>query len=235
MNKVYIGIDPSITSTAVCIKFIDEIVNLNYCTKPGKWHKLVASTTEVKEIKYEDHGDYSKSEVLKIDQYWSITHSIISEIRDIVGFLGQKENTVLTSDDIHIAIESYSHSSAAGPLIDLVTFGSCLRVHLRNWKVENIKIVPPMSLKVFACDVTYGEQWVQPKTKKIKRNDEGTAGGSFKKREMVKAALDLGDRCPVIRELSEEHITQILTNASVPKPIDDLIDAWWLMKYIENQ
>jgi hypothetical protein len=80
----YIGIDPSLISTAVVIN--GDIIN--YCressvlTKSGmsKWFKSVEQYCQYKFIEYSKFENYSEGELTKLKDYDEITDLIIGDI-----------------------------------------------------------------------------------------------------------------------------------------------------------
>jgi hypothetical protein len=118
----------------------------------------------------DDINDHSMLELNKLSLYDSITDKIINDI-------------LLNIDPINdtlVGIEGYSYSSSAGPLIDLVTFSTLLRIKIKN-KLPSLSFViyQPTEIKKLAAKLTYPPI---KKGKKIEyRNNDGIAGGAFKK------------------------------------------------------
>ena len=207
----YIGIDASLISTAVCVQTGKEQKFFNFTTidKLSKWMRAIEPVTSFTTIPLiTPPKTFSDSEIYKLQRSRQAAFEIVQLIKK---YLPAK-----------IVIEGYSYSSAAGPIIDLVTFGS----HLRWLLLENCSytILTPTQLKSKSCELAYGLD-----KKGIPRNDEGIAGGKFKKREMVKAMLDWkpdSGICPYISEFKDE----LLGLKNIPKPLDDICDAWWAME-----
>lgn len=221
MGVVYVGIDASLTSTAICIDGKYSNITSNKTT--GKWYSAVSDCVKFSAVHYPKSNDYSDGEIQKIRAYSvaasAVLDSLFSQVSD--------------DDFLNVYMEGYSYSSAAGPLIDLVTFGAYVRLGLLK-KLGNrgtLTIIAPMSLKTFACSHTYGDKYVQSKSKKVLRNDEGIPGGSFKKREMLKAAYDAGG-CEIVDRIDD--LKSVLIMSNIPKPIDDLVDSWWLKTYAKT-
>lgn len=228
-KKVYIGIDPSLSSTACCIRIDDRDMFANFTTNKitGKWYKMLESVN-FHELSLDTKGyAYSESEIIKALQYADAAKYVWNNIFKMIP---------RDASYVGIAIESYSQSSMAGPLIDLVTFSTLLRremlIGMDGAYKHHISVVAPMSLKVFACETAYGDRFINPKSKKVLRSDEGIAGGSFKKREMLKAAADTHNSCPLLVHIDD--VQSVLMMSGIPKPIDDLIDAWWLTNYANS-
>jgi hypothetical protein len=160
---------------------------------------------------------YSQSELAKLKLYNEITDHIISDIA--LNLNNDAEETI-------ICIEGYSYSSAAGPLIDLVTFSTLLRTKLMLDIEYHGVVVSPSTLKVKACELTYPEQF-NTKGKKLPcKNCAGTSGGRFKKHEIMLSLLEndnLHDDwyVNVLRNECEEAFAM----SNIPKPIEDINDA----------
>jgi len=209
-----ITIDPSINCTAMVIddkKFI--ITHDSYAlTKNGykQWFTICEPYLNyhiMNDLKLDD--DYSKSEIQKIKRYNNISAFIFNTI--------SKECT----NDINIFIEGYSYSSNAGPLIDLVTLSTTIRLKCLAL-TDNVTIISPKTLKSLTAKWAYKP--IQVKKKIEYRNNDGVAGGKFTKTEMCKAIIESDISCTwssFLRDNSES----ILKNKNIPKPIEDINDA----------
>lgn len=164
---------------------------------------------------------YSILEIQKLNHYNKITDSIIADI------LMNLEPNI----PIIIGIEGYSYSSAAGPLIDLVCFGTLLRSKLSKIS-SDITVYAPTTLKSFAAQLTYTPI---KKGKKFEyRNNDGVSGGKFTKHEMYKALTENPDlNCEWLKML-REYKDEIFESKSVPKPIEDMNDAKLMYEIIKN-
>lgn len=209
-----ITIDPSINCTAMVIddkKFI--ITHNSYANNKSGYNKWFATCEPF--LNYHVMSDlvldtdYSKSEIQKIKRYNDIALFIFDTI--------SKE----CRDDINIFIEGYSYSSKAGPLIDLVTLSTTIRLKCLSL-TENVTIISPKTLKSLTAKWAYKP--IQIKKKIEYRNNDGVAGGKFTKTEMCKAIIESDITCQwstFLRENSE----LILKNKNIPKPIEDINDA----------
>lgn len=213
----YIGIDASITSTVVCVEQngVDTYHCFTTAEKLSGWMKHIEPIVRFHHLIYKYPKDYSESEKYKIVNYSATAGKIISII---------PEGSV-------VGMESYSQSSDAGHLIDLVTLGTYIRTALLAHQCE-LKLYAPMSMKKHACIIAYNNM----DSKKVWRNLDGVAGGSFKKHEMIRAMLDktVGLVSPLsdtIRSRSEE----LLALKGIPKPYDDCCDAWWAKEIAKKE
>lgn len=168
---------------------------------------------------------YSDSEVDKLDCFNQITDNIVNDIK----------NNIDNNKPVIIGLEGYSHSSSAGPLIDLVTFSTLLRIKLFNL-YKNLVILAPSSLKLEAAKLAYNP--IKKGKKVIKyewRNDDGISGGKFKKTEMCKSLIDNSDLAddPWVTFLKSNK-DEIFLNKNIPKPIEDINDAKILFEYMKK-
>lgn len=226
-----IAIDPSLSCTAVVVndkKFIyasESTVN----TKKGNMKEWFEVTSGLLTPRiHQDiptNLDHVDLEGFKLVHFRSIAERIASDVRD----------NLVVGEPTFLGIEGYSYSSAAGPLIDLVTLGTMIRLYV-TYLVPSISlnIYPPTTLKQKAAQLTY-----QPKatnkagTKFEWRNNDGVAGGSFKKHEIYKALTDNQNlNCDWVNFLRGTQDV-IMSAKNVPKPIEDMNDAKMLYEIIK--
>lgn len=211
-----ISIDPSLSCTAVIVndkKFV-YANDTTAWTKTGKLKKWFEETSHLIDfhiVSYEKSAIYSDQEIKKLSGYDAVSDKILQDIQNH-----------LVPGAIRVGIEGYSYSSQAGPLIDLVCFGTLLRKKLITLTPE-VNVFPPSTLKMLAAKLTY------PPTKKGKkdewRNFQGVAGGKFKKGEMYKCLTENATlTCPWV-EFLRANDADILAATNVPKPIEDMNDA----------
>ena len=223
-----ICIDPSLTCTAVVVNdhkavFTTESTGHTKKQKLNKWFEITDPYVDFIFHSFESNSiSFAKTEVQKLEKYDDITTGITDYI-----------TSKLVDGPSKIFIEGYSFSSAAGPLIDLVTFGTLLRFKLFNLVSNEITIIPPSELKLLAAKLTY--QPTKEGKKEVWRNKSGVAGGKFKKHEMYRALIEndsLKDDPWV--ELLVEHSSDILSSKSVPKPIEDVNDAKLMFEIVKS-
>lgn len=224
----YVGIDPSLNSTAVCVELTDGTeFFMNYTTAPKatQWMKRTSDVCFYSHEAYTKLKQYSPSEVVKVLEYGQVAAKIGTKLAE-----RQIGSTTLMDglQGAEVAMEGYSYGSSAGPLIDLVTFGSALRRQI-IYAGGKLSILSPMALKVAACKMSYGVD-----KKGIARNDIGLAGGKFTKSEMMRAMFEMSYSNP-LREKIKEWKTELYAAKNVPKPFDDLIDAYFLKEAIKRQ
>ena len=226
----YIGLDPSLISTALVVngKIFNYCREDDACGKTGfrKWFKICEQHIIYKWINYRKFDNYSEGELIKLKDYDLITDMII---KDILENINNNEPT-------KIGIEGYSFSSDPTSIIDLVTFSTLLRKKLFDLISEDILVLSPSSLKQMACKLTYKPIDIGKKKPKLEwRNNYGISGGNFTKTEMFLAIVEnenLNDtwdiHCKSIK-------TELLANKKIAKPYEDLNDAWLIYNILKNQ
>ena len=218
MNR-FIGIDPSLSSTAVCV--MDDNGDHFHCfmsaKKSTKWMKAIEVVSKMHLISYESKSKYSDSEVQKLLDYKKNAYSIIDEVGIQAGD--------------NVFIEGYAQR-ASGQIIDLVMFGTFLRKRILD-KGANLTVITPMTLKKSWAESIY------PKDKKgiarnyeIQKNGLGIAGGSFKKHQMMLGLYEM-EESSKFKDAMLVHREEIMPLANIPSPLNDCVDAFaaaWLGK-----
>jgi len=229
MKYNIIGLDPSLISTGL-------VVNgklFNYCrekdatNKSGlsKWFKYAESELILRYIDYREYENYSDGELIKLKDYDAITTLIIKDIEENI------DKTLPTK----IGIEGYSFGSNVGPLIDLVTFSTLLRKKLFDYISQDITVFSPSSLKVEACKLTYPPiNEGKKKEKWVYKNNEGVSAGSFTKHGMFLAIVENNDLNDNWSKLCKSLKTDIMSATKVPKPFEDVDDAWLLFNILKG-
>ena len=224
----YVGIDPSLTSTAMVAndKVFVYTKESSVYRKKGmeKWFSICENYINIRTFYPEISKEFSKNEMLKIIRYDGATDLIVEDIKKI---LNNDEKT-------RIYIEGYSYNSKSGDIIDLVALSTLLRLKLTSI-TDDIKIIPPSTLKKESCILTYPGKDIGIKKPKIEyRNLEGVAGGNFKKHEMYKAIIENKTYMDSWSNHLREQKEEIFSMKSVPKPYDDINDAFLLRKLSEK-
>lgn len=222
----YVGIDPSLISTGLvvngkCFNFCREKDAMN---KSGlsKWFKYSEKELELKFIEYRTFEGYSEGELIKLKDYDLITSSIIKVIEDNID----------KTKETKIGIEGYSYASDAGAIIDLVTFSTLLRKKLFDYISKDITVYSPASLKLEACKLTYAPiNEGKKKPKWVYKNNDGISGGSFTKHGMFLAIVENATLNDDWAKLCKSLKSEIMAATKVPKPFEDVNDAY-LIYYI---
>lgn len=225
-----ITIDPSLNNTAVVINgnifcFTNQDLMYSKTRKLTKWFELASPFVTYFPLMYQGTEDYSTNEILKLHTYNDITNSIVDVIMENIN----------AKFDMNVYIEGYSYSSAAGPIIDLVTFSTLLRNKLLT-HTENITIISPTSLKLEAAKLTYPP--IRKGKKVIKyeyRNNKGVAGGKFTKFEMYHALIENNNLQGEWVNFLRAYKKEITANKIIAKPLEDINDAELMYRIYENQ
>jgi len=231
---IFIGLDVSKISTALCIESNNEIKLYSYTTKKENniWIKNTNDFINYRNIKftYNKEKDYSKSELLKLKEFDTITNLIINDIFDNLNML----------DTIKIGIEGYSYNSK-GPIFDLIEFTTNLKYKLLN-RLNNystIEIISPLTLKTESCKMVYKPR-METKGKRVIKiiehfeNNKGTQATKFDKWDMLYAFMDSNINME-IKDWCKDNMESIEKNVDVFKPLDDIIDAIFIKELIKNQ
>lgn len=238
MKYNIVTIDPSLISTALVVSSGDTFKMYNYCRESSafgkkgitKWYGMAEQYITYKFIEYRSFKDYSEGELVKLKDYDKISDDIIKDIQENID----------SNKPTKIGIEGYSFSSTAGDIIDLVTFSTILRKKLFDLISEDITVLSPSTLKLESCKLTYPPIIKESGKKKITikeeyRNKIGISGGKFTKTEMYLSIVE--------NEVWEDYWTKhcklsktdVLGIAKIPKPYEDVNDAFLIYKYLEKQ
>jgi len=233
-----VAIDPSLISTALVVTSGDTFKMFNYCRESSafgktgikKWFKMAEQYVTYKFIEYREFEDYSEGELTKLKDYDKITDDIIKDILDNIN----------PTKPTKVGIEGYSFSSTAGDIIDLVTFSTLLRKKLFDKISEDITVLSPSTLKLESCKLTYPPiikeiGGKKPRQEFIWRNTMGISGGKFQKTEMFKAITENNDLNDFWAKHCKLSQTDVLSISVIPKPYEDVNDAYLIYKVLEKQ
>ena len=224
-NNCYIGIDASLTSTAISIKTPNRYHFFSYMKnyKPNnKWVKSL-DFVDVKEASYRKNSDYSTNENYIIEDYSTVVSKMVKDIK-----------SVITGGEIFVAIEGYSYSSVTSSIINLVTLGTLIRKEIKENISNTLTVYSPSTLKKETCGLVYG--WTKKGKKVIKyetRNNWLVAGGNFKKHQMFQSVNE-SKYDSKLDKFCKEYYEDIYFMKKIPSPIDDLVDSYWLMRILYN-
>lgn len=226
---IFVGIDISIDSTAMCIEKNDEKKLFNYTTnKPTyKWNKLFSNNVIFRYIDYDYKREIERIEMDKLNEFYDVNDMILNDLLNNID------------DDVCIGIEGFNYGlTNTNIIVDIVEFSTMLKININEnfFKYKkHIEIISPKSIKKLVCEYTYGEKYIQPKTKKIFRNSDGIPGGSFQKSDMLKAMLDYDMKTP-ITVLVKENINDLIAKngKDVRKPVDDIVDSIWICEIVKK-
>lgn len=208
---IKIGIDFSLTSPAICVYKNGGYRFISFFNDGGKdWRK-----SKSKSYKY--HNDLSDiieviSYTRKIDDsnYRKEQKTKMEDALMIANLIIEKLKAII-DDEVVIGLEGFSYGSISSSTLDLAMYNSFLRMKLiENFGSECLNIVSPTEGK----KILFGK-------------------GNAKKEDMIQAFIDnrLEDS-----ELMMNAFWQYCKINGVdfkqPKPIDDLVDAYGILKSI---
>jgi hypothetical protein len=226
---VYIGMDISKISTAICVESSNKNFFFSYTTKKenNKWIKKLNKLIQFRFInyKYSKEENYSNIELLKLDEFDTITNLII---KDILKYIKNK--------NIKIGIEGYSYNSK-GPIFDLIEFSTLLKHKLLKY-TKRVEIISPLTLKVETCKLSYKPRKELIGKRVIKEvfhyeNKDGKKARSFDKWDMFDCFL-MCESNTKLKEWCIENNEDVKKVKDVPKPLDDIIDAFFIKEIIKK-
>jgi len=151
-------------------------------------------------------GDYSKNEFAKIIRYKTTAEHLIKLITGITQ----------TTEDYHIAFEGSSYGSKMGTnnIIDMAAGAAILKEQIiSKLEVKNLLTVAPTTIKKHA------------------------GKGNMNKAALWMAFLNNVCESPELANssLHKYCVSEIGEVKKVPKPFDDLVDAWFLNHYLATK
>lgn len=224
-----ITIDPSFHCTAMCINDSFYIyTNPSKCYTKTKslnnWFKRVNNIAKYNIYDLDKSKNYQINEIFKLDYANKVGDGIIN---DITSNINADAPTI-------ISIEGYSYMSVTNAILDLVTMGTTIRCKIYNAFPDAIMyIIPPTTLKLKACEFTYGVKYDGKGKKITSTNNIGVSGGKFKKPDMLLSLLDN-------KKLTNDWYVNVLKNdfndlidkKNIPNPIEDINDTKILYEII---
>lgn len=210
----FITIDFSLNSPGICV-FNDNTEKyhfISYLKRSGTKKAiktqedlaLIEGVTLVFQPDWETHLDYSSIELAKIKRYDIMSNDIIELITKHVD----KE------DSFKIAFEGVSYGSSAGTnnIIDMAAAASILKIKLlKYFKPKDILTVAPTTIKKHA------------------------GKGNMNKRTLWDVFTQNTTGEDFLEETNFWNFSNSLeVGKSVPKPFDDLVDAFYLNSFIRS-
>lgn len=212
----YVSVDFSLNSPGICI-FNTESNTHHYISyvKPGlgtkKEQKLqedISLLSDVTLLYQPDwkttFGDYSKNELAKVRRYMATADQIINIILGITK----------TKNDYIIAFEGTSYGSKMGTnnIIDMAAGAAILKEQMiSQLHVKDILTVAPTTIKKFA------------------------GKGNMNKLQLFEAYQQNVNDDPILAQSPLHSMVKDLEiGKKIPKPLDDLVDAYFLVTYVSN-
>lgn len=204
----FVTIDFSLNSPGICIFSKDKYHFIGYL-KPGTGTKaeqklqeelnLLEDTIITYQPDWTNNEAYSKSEMIKIQRHTRTANDIIDMIIEITG----------EDPEVVVAFEGSSYGSSGGTnnIIDMAAGAAILKMEMMSrLKVKDMLTVAPSTIKKHA------------------------GKGNMKKDELWVKFLDnvLNDSVLENQSLLKYCKTHIGETKKVPKPLDDLVDAYFL-------
>lgn len=149
-------------------------------------------------------SEYSERERIKIEYFLEVVDNLWDAISKEMG-----------GEPFKVAMEGLSFSSNGNSLVDIAMATALLRERIINSiGVENFHVFSPTSIKKFAVK------------------------GNAKKDELYRSLIDLKEEGTNLNELSqvlEENLQEWITPKKVVnKPVDDIVDATWILLFLKN-
>lgn len=208
---IKIGIDFSLTSPAICVYKNNNYYFISFFNDSGKdWKKSKSKS-------YRYHNDlcgiidiipYTR----KIDDsnYRNEQKTKMADALMIINLIIDKIKTII-DEDVIIGLEGFSYGSISSSTLDLAMYNSFLRMKLiENFGSEYLNIISPTEGK----KILFGK-------------------GNAKKEDMIQAFIDnrLGDDILIENDFWK-YCNKNGVDFKQPKPIDDLVDAYAILKSI---
>ena len=218
---ILVGIDFSISSPAFCV-YKDGQYTWGSVTRSDRTRESLIKNTKKPYSTLDGHdgfildyimkedlpSDYSQRERAKIGYFLNVVLTLWNRVKEIAEEYGDK--------DIKVAIEGLSFSSNGNALIDISMATALLRERICDYVgVDNFYVFSPTSIKKFA---------LKGNSKKDELYEH------LSNRENDGTNLDIF--CRILRDNKSEWITG---SKQVNKPIDDLVDATWILLYLRSE
>jgi hypothetical protein len=208
---IKVGIDFSLTSPAICVYKKDEYNFISFFNDGGKdWKKSKSKS-------YRYHNDlcdiidvipYTR----KIDDtiYRNEQKTKMSDALMIANLIIEKLKLII-DDEVVIGLEGFSYGSISSSTLDLAMYNSFLRMKLiENFGSDCLNIISP----------TEGKKMLFGK-------------GNAKKEDMIQAFIDNRlDDDVLLKNALWKYCNNEGVDFKQPKPIDDLVDAYGILKCI---
>jgi hypothetical protein len=213
---IYIGIDFSINSPAVCVQhdngdyefisffnFGDRNFESEKIPKAFHNHRELMNLGAIEAIPYNreiSSADFIEREREKLIDGKSVARAIINRLVDYYGIINVK-----------IALEGFSYGSTGNSFIDIVQYNTFLRSELLNmYGADKIYIMQPSHVKKLAGKGNANKHYMANAFQNNVLNDKSLEDSKFWNWTKNK-------------DYSEK----------IPKPIDDIIDSYFILNCIK--
>ena len=206
-----ISIDFSINSTALCIQHKDGLEWFNFVSNYNPSRKAFSVHKELSESSSNVHiigyeRDKPKDLPYSEEQSWKINNA------NHLSYIILNAIAPYVDEESVFAFEGYSYGSKGNSFIDLITYNTFLKSKIVRICQNDIRVLAPKSVKK---DFT----------------DNGNAGKPMMMNSFISRKDDLlkndavHNYCCSVGDFGEK----------VPKPLDDMVDAFAILKYLEQQ
>lgn len=211
----FLAVDFSLNSPGICI-YNDKSKKYHFVSymKPGTGTKaeqklqeelsLLADVTLVNQPDFTNTETFSSAELLKVKRYDKMADDIINLVL---------QNS-FDGDMFTIAFEGTSYGSNGGTnnMIDMAAGAAILKLKLlKTLNPEDIKTVAPTTIKKFA------------------------GKGNMNKLQLFDCFQRNVNEDPILAKSPLWKIVKDLeVGKKIPKPLDDLVDAYFLVAYVSN-
>ncbi len=211
MSLTKIGIDFSLTSPAICVYKNGEYSFISFFNDGGKdWKKSKSKT-------YRYHNDlcdiievipYTRN--IDDSNYRREQKTKMDDALMIVNLIIEKLKSIIDDESI-IGLEGFSYGSISSSTLDLAMYNSFLRMKLiENFGSDCVNIISPTEGK----KVLFGK-------------------GNAKKDDMIQSFIDNRLKDDILESNAFwKYCKENGVDFKQPKPIDDLVDAYGILKSI---
>lgn len=213
---IHIGIDFSLNSPAVCIKnhegtyrfisffnFGDKDWESKKIPKPFQLHKDLSDSITIMAVPY--NRQVGSKDFIENQREKLIDGKTIADliVNHLVAFYG--------TSSVKIALEGFSYGSTGNSFIDIIQYNTFLRsLMLDAYGAKNIYIVQPSHVKKLAGKGNANKHFMAKAFQDNVLNDP-----KLEKTKLWNWAKD--------KDFSEK----------IPKPVDDMIDSYFIMKTLD--
>ena len=206
-----IAIDFSINSTAICIQhdqgldWFNFVSNLNLDRKPYSIHKELVDSSRNVHV-----IGYERNKPKDLDysdeQSWKIANA------NCLSYTIMNTIAPYIDEESIFAFEGYSYGSKGNSFIDLITYNTFLKSKILRVCQNDIQVLAPKSVK-----------------------KDFTGNGNAGKPMMLKSFIERKDSL-LKRDAVHNYCSSVGDfGDKIPKPLDDLVDAFAILKYLEQR
>ena len=205
MNLV--AIDFSINSTAVCVSTPDKIHWFNFVSNLDLNRKPFKTHKDLDELGLNIIGyERNKPKDLTYTQEQSFKINNANQLSYcIINALAP-----FIDEDTLFGIEGYSYGSKGNSFIDLISYNTFLKSKIMRVSKRDILVFAPKTVKKFFTG-------------------NGNAG-----KPMMVQSFQNSESTELMNDPLQEYVKRGDFGDNIPKPIDDLVDAFAIMEYMKD-